>query len=781
MQFAIGQPMPRTEDPRLVTGRGRFTDDVVLPGQLYGHVLRSPYAHADVAGIDADEARRAPGVVAVYTVEDLDRAGIGDLPVLVRPRNRDGSDLFCPPRPVLARGRVRHVGEPVAFVVAQSHMAARDAAELIAVDYEPLDAIVETARARDGNAVQLWPQAPGNVALDWSIGDEAGTAAAFEKADAVVEIALVNNRVVVAPMEPRAALGIWDGIDRRYTLHACSQGAHKMQKPLAEHVLKVAHGDLRVVTGDVGGAFGMKNFLFQEYVLVLFAARQLGRPVKWTGDRSEAFVSDTQGRDHVTRAAMAFDAQRRILGLRLDVTANIGAYLSQFAPFVPTSASTGVLSVVYDIPQIFAHVRPVYTNTVPTDAYRGAGRPESNYVVERLMARAARIFGLQRDELRRRNAIAPEQFPYQTQVGYIYDCGEFARHIAMARELADLDGFEVRRAEAMGRGRLRGQGFTCYVDRCGGGGPDMADLRIDAMGNVTLFVGTQTNGQGHETTYVQLVSARLGIDPGKVRVVQGDTDVIAFGSGNGGSNFAAVGASAGNVAVDRAIEKGRRIAANLLEAADVDIAFENGSFEIVGTDRRVSLAEVARAAYDPAKLPRGEDVGFQVIGTFKPQGPGFPNGSHVCEVEIDPETGVLELLRYVTVDDFGNVLNPLLVDGQIHGGIGQGLGQAIAEETVYDPESGQLLTGSFMDYRLPRAGDLPMIETHRIAVPTARNPLGVKGNGECGAIAAPPVVMDAILDALSPLGIEHLDMPATPMKIWRAIRDARDAQERMQP
>ena len=777
MQFAVGQPMPRTEDPRLVRGQGRFTDDVNLPGQLYGHVLRSPHAHAEVRSVDVEAARRAPGVVGVLTIDDLDAMNLGDLPVIVRPNNRDGSPLFAPSHPVLARGRVRHVGEPVAFVIAESHALARDAAEMIEVDYEPLPAVVETARAREADAPQLWPQAPGNVALDWSIGDEAGTMAAFEKADAVVELALVNNRVVIAPMEPRAALGIWDGVDGRYTLHACTQGGHKLRGPVAG-VLKVPEGDLRILTGDVGGAFGMKNFLFHEYILVLAASRRFGRPVKWTSDRSEAFLSDTQGRDHVTKAAMAFDADRRILGLKVDVTANMGAYLSQFAAFVPTMASTAVLSVVYDIPQIFAHIHPVYTNTVPTDAYRGAGRPESAYLVERLLTEAAVRFGMDPAEIRRRNVIRPDQFPYQTQVGFIYDSGEFARTIELAREAADIAGFETRRAEASGRGLLRGQGLVCYVDRCGGGGPDMADLRIARDGTVTLFVGTQTNGQGHETTYVQLVSARLGIDPSRVRVRQGDTDTVAFGSGNGGSNFAAVGASAGKVAVDLAIEKGRRIAAHLLEAGAHDIAFEGGAFRIAGTDRQVSLPEVIAAAYDPAKLPQGEPIGFQVVGTYKPEGPGFPNGTHVCEVEIDPETGVLTVERYVCVDDFGTVLNPLLVDGQIHGGIGQGLGQAIAEDTVYDPESGQLLSGSFMDYRLPRASDMPMIETHRIEVPTARNPLGVKGNGECGAIAAPPVLMAAILDALAPAGVTQLDMPATPMKIWRAIRDAA---ERKQP
>ena len=772
MQFGIGQPVPRTEDPRLLTGRGRYTDDVSVPGQAFGFVLRSPHAHADLGAIDVSAALEAPGVIGVLTAADLAADGIGDLPVLSLQKNRDGSALFTPPRPVLARGRVRHVGEPVAFVVAETLAQARDAAELIAVDYTPLPVVVETGRAMSPDAPCLWDEAPNNVALDWEIGSEAATAEAFARADGVVELELVNNRIVVAPMEPRAAVGQWEPYDDRFTLHACSQGAHKMQRPLAERILKVPHGSLRVITGDVGGAFGMKNFLFHEYALVLVAARRFRRPVKWTGDRSEAFVSDTQGRDHVTRASMAFDADRKILGMRVDVTANIGAYLSQFAPFVPTSASTAVLSVVYDIPTLHARVRPVYTNTVPVDAYRGAGRPESNYVVERLMTKAAKTFGMTPDAIRRRNFVRRDQFPYKTQVGFVYDCGEFEQHLDKALSKADVAGLEARRAEARARGRLRGLGLTCYLDRCGGGGPDMADLRIDQDGGLILSVGTITNGQGHETTYTQIVADRLGIDPARIRVRQGDSDLVPYGSGNGGSNFVAVGASACNVAVDRAIEKGRRLAAHMLEAAEADIEFERGEFRIAGTDRAIGLAQVAKSSYDVTKLPPGEDPGFQVIGSFKPEGPSFPNGTHICEVEIDPETGTVEVLRYVTVDDFGHVINPLLAEGQIHGGIGQGLGQALAEETVYDPDSGQLLTGSFMDYRLPRAADLPMIETDRIEVPTARNPLGVKGNGECGAIAAPPVLVHALLDALAPLGIEHLDMPATPMKIWRLIRAA---------
>ncbi|MBT7612489.1 MAG: xanthine dehydrogenase family protein molybdopterin-binding subunit, partial [Rhodospirillaceae bacterium] len=734
MQFGIGQPNLRTEDPRLVRGMGRYADDVNLVGQLYGVALRSPHAYAEVKDIDSSAARAAPGVRLVLTAADLAADGVGPMPERALLDNRDGTRMLEIPHPVLVGDRVRHVGDPVAFVVAETAAQARDAAELIEVDYEPLDPAIGTAEALEPGAPQIWAQVPGNLILDWEIGNAASTAKALAEAAHIVELKVDNNRVVVAPMEPRAALGDYDSVDNSFTLHVCSQGTHKLAAPLAT-CLNVTPGSLRVLTGDVGGAFGMKNFLFHEYVLVLAAARRLRCPVKWTADRSESFVSDLQGRDRVMTGRMAFDADHRITGLHVDMISNFGAYVSSFMPFVATLASTAVQSMAYAIPAIHTEVRGVLTNTVPIDAYRGAGRPETGFMVERLLDKAARRFDMSAADLRRRNFIAAEQFPWDTGLGFVYDCGEFERHLDLALTQSDAEGFLARRDEARTRGRLRGLGITGVFDRCGGLGPDMVDMQIDPSGGVTLKVGTQTNGQGHETAYKQIVAGGLGIDPSNIRVLQGDNDLVPYGSGNGGSNFIAVAGSACAITVEKAIEKGRRIAAHLLEAAEADIEFRDGTCRIVGTDRTMSLTDIVAKSYNVSNLPAGEEPGFQVIGSFKPaDGPTYPNGTHICELEVDPETGSIELLRYVAVDDVGTVVNPLLVDGQVHGGVAQGIGQALTEDAVYDRDSGQLLTGSFMDYQLPRADDLPDIECDRISVPTPRNPLGVKGNGEAGAI-----------------------------------------------
>ena len=773
MQFAMGQPNPRTEDPRLVTGGGRYADDENLDGQLWGAVLRSPHAHASIASIDCRDARSTPGVRLVLTAADLEAEGIGSLPFAGAVTNRDGSPIAAIPHPVLATGRVRHVGEPVVFVVAESRETARDACEAVQVDYDPLDAVTGTAGALGEEAPQLWEEAPGNVVLDWEVGDAEAVRSGFAAADRVVELEVVNNRVVVAPLEPRAAIGDYEPESGRFILHACSQGAHKLATPLARDVLKVPGDRLRVLTGDVGGAFGMKNFLFHEYVLVLVAARRLRRPVKWTADRSESFVSDLQGRDRVMKGRMAFDSACRIVALEVDVVANFGAYVSQFMPFVATRAATAIQSMAYRIPAIHTRVRGVMTNTVPIDAYRGAGRPETGFMVERLLDLAARRFGLSGSAIRRLNHVRKEDFPWDTGLGVIYDCGEFARHLDLALDHADVAGFPARREEAARRGMLRGLGVTGVFDRCGGMGPDMVDLDIDSEGKVLARVGTQTNGQGHETVYTQIIADRLKVDPTRIRILQGDNELVPFGSGNGGSNFIAIAGSACLIAVGHAIDKGRRITAHLLESAVEDIVFEDGVFRIDGTDRTLTFEEVAAAAGDPAGMAEGEEPGWRVSGTYKaPDGPAFPNGTHICELEVDPETGMTELKRYVAVDDAGVVINPLLVDGQMHGGVAQGIGQALTEEALYDPGSGQLLTGSFLDYQLPRASDLVMIETDRIEVPTTRNVLGAKGVGETGAIGSPPAVINALVDALAPLGIDHIDMPATPLKVWKAIQNA---------
>ncbi len=768
--IAIGQALPRTEDARLLRGLGRYTDDIDLPGQAYGAVLRSPHAHADIGAIDAGPARRAPGVLCVLTAADDDIASLGAIPF--NPiDNRDGTPMARIPRPVLAGARVRHVGEPVAFVVAESAAAARDACELVAVDWQPLAAVVGAARAIAPGAVQLWPQAPGNLVLDWEIGDAAAVRAAFAGAAHIVELTVANNRVAAAPLEPRAAVAAWDAGAARFTLHVSSQGPLKLARPLADGVLKLPQGALRVLTGDVGGAFGMKNFLFHEYVLALVAARRLHRPVKWTAERGESFVSDLQGRDRAMTGRMAFANDGRILALDVDVLADFGAYVSQFMPFVATRAATAIQSMCYDIPALYTRVRGVVTNTLPIDAYRGAGRPETAFLVERLLDEAAQRLALAPARLRRRNHI--RSFPHRTGTGFVIDGGDFGRHLALALQAADAAGFERRRAAARARGMLAGLGLAGVFDRCGGGGPDMVELRIDPSGGALLAVGTQSNGQGHETAYAQIVAARLAIDPAQVRVRQGDSDLVPYGSGNGGSNFIAVGGAACHVATQLVITKARRIAAHLLEVREDAIRFDHGVFFSPGSNRSLALAEIARLALDSANLPPGEKPGLQVTGSFKPpDGPTFPNGSHVCELEVDPETGAVALLRYIAIDDVGQVVNPLLAEGQAHGGIAQGIGQALGEHAAYDSDSGQLLAGSFMDYALPRAADLPPFETGRIAVPTRRNPLGAKGNGEIGAIGAPPAVINALIDALRPLGIRHIDMPATPLKIWRAIREA---------
>ncbi len=766
---AIGAAFPRTEDARLLRGQGRFADDVDLPGQAYGAVLRSPHAHADIAAIDTGPARRAAGVLCVLAAGDDDIDRLGAIP-FNGVRNRDGTPMAPIVRPVLARDRVRHVGEPVAFVVAESAACARDACELVEVDWRPLSAVVGVERAIAPGAAQLWPQAPGNVVLDWEIGDRAAVREALAGAAHVVELAVANNRVAAAPLEPRAAVAACDAGDGRLTLHVSSQGPLKLARPLADEVLKVPRGALRVLTGDVGGAFGMKNFLFHEYALALVAARRLGRPVKWTAERGESFVSDLQGRARTMSGRMAFDDGFRILGLEVDVLADFGAYVSQFMPFVATRAATAIQSMCYAVPALHTRVRGVVTNTLPVDAYRGAGRPETAFLVERLLDEAAHRFALAPAELRRRNHV--RRFPHRTGAGFVLDGGDFARHLDLALRVADEPGFRRRRAASRARGMLRGFGLAGVFDRCGGGGPDMVELRIDPSGGALLAVGTQSNGQGHETAYTQIVADRLAIAPALVRVRQGDSDLVPYGSGNGGSNFVAVGASACHVATERAIAKGRRIAAHVLGAPQGEVRFDDGVFRAAGSNRALKLAEIA--ALDAAHLPAGEEPGFQVTGSFRPSdGPTFPNGTHICELEVDPETGAVTLLRYVAIDDFGRVVNPLLAAGQVHGGVAQGIGQALAEHAAYDEASGQLLAGSFMDYALPRAADLPPIETGRIAVATARNPLGAKGNGETGAIGAPPAVVNALLDALRPLGVRHIDMPATPWKVWRAIREAR--------
>lgn len=775
-QFGVGQPMRRLEDQRFLTGQGRYSDDIALPGQAFAAVLRSPLAHAELSAVDTAAAREAPGVLAVYTAEDLSADGIGDIPCVAPMPGKAGSGTIQPPHAVLARGRVRHVGDPIAFVVAETAAQARDAAELIEVDYDELPVVADTKAAVAPDAPRIWDEAPGNVCLDWEIGDRAATEAAFARASHVTRIELVNNRVVVSPIEPRVAIGDYDAAEGLMTLYTPTQGGMRMRPQLADRIFKVPADKVRVVTPDVGGGFGMKIFVFGEQVMVLYAARKLGRPVKWTSDRTEAFLSDSQGRDQVAIAELAMDADGRFLGLRSSGIANMGAYLSNFAPLIPTGASGKMFSGLYAIPAVYVEVKCVFTNSVPVDAYRGAGRPEAAYAVERLVDAAARDLGLTQDEIRRRNFIAPAALPYTTATGITYDSGDFGRMMEEAMAMADWAGVAARKAAAREAGKRRGIGMACYVEACSAVGQETARLRVDDDGGVTLAIGTQTNGQGHVTAYSQLLSDRFGLAPEMIRVHQGDTAVLDEGGGTGGSRSLLMGGLAIDGAADKVIERSRAIAANLFDAKPADITLGDGAFRHAGSDRSLDLREIAQAARESNSLPGKLRGRIEEISRAQAPEMTYPNGCHVCELEVDEATGAIRIVNYVVADDFGKLINPLLVGGQVYGGVAQGLGQALLEETVYDPESGQLLTGSFMDYCLPRADDLPPISIRLIEdYPCATNPMGVKGAGEAGAIGAPPAVMNALHDALAPLGVAHIDMPATPQRVWRAIGEARAA------
>ncbi|HYD29392.1 MAG TPA: xanthine dehydrogenase family protein molybdopterin-binding subunit [Azospirillaceae bacterium] len=756
-KFGIGQPVPRTEDPRLLTGRGRYTGDLTLAGQAFAVMVRSPYAHADIRGIDTGTARAVPGVLAVYTHADLEAAGVGPVPCQFTVPG-----TVTRPRPALAGGRVRHVGDAVAFVVAETPEAARDAAERVQVGYDERSAVVDPMAALADGA--------DNLCFTYEKGDATAVDAAFASASRTVTVNLVNNRVVATPMEGRAALGDVDPGSGKLTLYVSSQGVHDLRRQLARKVFMVPEDRIRVVTPDVGGGFGMKLFLYPEYILVLFAASSLGRPVKWVSERIEAFLSDVHGRDHVTRAELALDGQGRFLGLRVATVANMGAYLSNYGPFPPTLSYTAMLTGAYAIPALYARVQGVFTNTNPVDAYRGAGRPEAAYVIERLADAAARETGIDPAELRRRNFIPPQAMPHTTPGGHCYDVGDFARVLDEAVTAADIAGFPARRAEAAERGRRRGLGLAYYVEAAAGGAAEQATIRVDGQGRVTVLIGTQSNGQGHETAYKQIVADRLGLSLDDIEVVQGDSERIAYGGGTGGSRSIPVGGAAVAEGLSLVLTKARYKAAELLEAAAVDVEFAEGVFTIVGTDRWIGWHAVAAGA-----APADGGAAFDETARWAPPGQvaTFPNGAHIAEVEVDPDTGTVHVDRYTVVDDFGIVLNPLLAAGQVHGGIAQGLGQALMERCVYDPETGQLLTGSLTDYALPRAVEVPFIDLRFSGTPSATNMLGMKGAGEAGAIGAPPTLINAIVSALSDYGVTHIDMPATPETVWRSIRAAK--------
>jgi carbon-monoxide dehydrogenase large subunit len=770
-KFGLAQPVRRVEDPRLLIGGGRYTDDIVLPGMLHVVILRSPHAAAAITSIDTKDAAKLPGVRAIYTAADLKADNIDPLPCAVHLTNRDGSAMASPPHPALADGAVRHVGDPVAFIVADSVKAGRDAAEAIMVDYDVRPAITELAQATEPGAPLVWPEAKNNIVFDWDIGDKAATDAQFAQAAHVTKLTIVNNRIVVSSMEPRAALAEYDAGTGRWTLYANTQGGW-LVKGLIKDVFGVDADKFRVITPDVGGGFGMKLFLYAEHVLTCYAARKLGHPVKWYSDRSEAFLCDTQGRDNITVGELAIDKDGKLLALRTHNVANMGAYLSTFAPYIPTIAGTGVLASVYGFKAVHAHVIGVFTNTVPVDAYRGAGRPESNYLVERLIDAAARELGIDRIEFRRRNMVPPSAMPHSTPVGKKYDSGDFRKVLdAAVKKIAYAD-FATRKAEAKARGKRRGLGISYYLEATGGDPTERAEIRFADDGGVDVYVGTQSTGQGHETAYVQLVSNKLGIDGDRIRIRQGDTDTIPVGGGTGGARSLYSEGQAILVTTDSVIEKGKQAASDVLEAAVADIEFRDGQFAIAGTDRAVDILQLARTQRE--KAARGEkavtldsaevaDINFHT----------FPNGCHMAEMEVDPETGRVELVRYLVCDDFGKAVNPLIVRGQVQGGVAQGLGQAVLERTVYDPDSGQLLSGTFTDYALPRADDLPEIQVELLEIPCATNPLGVKGAGEAGAVGSPPAVINAIIDALAEDGVSHVDMPATPESVWRALAAAR--------
>ena len=771
-KFGLAQSIRRVEDPRLLKGNGRYTDDIVLPGMLHGIVVRSPHAAAKLGAINTTAAASVAGVKAIYTAADLSADGIGPLPCAAPVQNRDGSDMANPPHLALAEGAVRHVGDPVAFIVADTASAARDAAELVSVDYDIQPSVTDLAHVTDADAPLVWPDVKQNIAFDWGIGDKAATDALFATAAHVTSLTVVNNRVVVASMEARAAIADYDSASDRWTLYANTQGGWLI-KNLLGTVFQTEPAKFRVVTPDVGGGFGMKAFLYAEHALTCYAARKLGQPVKWASDRGEAFLADTQGRDNVTLGELAIDKDGTFLALRTRNVANMGAYLSTFAPYIPTLAGGAVLSGVYNFQQIYANVLGVFTHTVPVDAYRGAGRPESNYLLERLVDAAARELNIDRAELRRRNMVPQSAMPHATPVGKTYDAGDFATVLDAALMRMDYAGFAARRAEAARRGKRRGIGLAYYLEVTMGDPTERAEIRFAEDGFVDVYVGTQSTGQGHETAYIQLTSQRLGIDGEKIRVRQGDTDTIPVGGGTGGSRSLYSEGQAIQVTADAVIDKGKLAAAEALEAAPADIAFADGRFSIVGTDRGIDI--ITLAATQRQKAAAGEHASTldtaEVVNVAEHT---FPNGCHMAEVEVDPETGMVEIVRYRVCDDFGKTVNPMIVRGQVHGGVSQGLGQALLERTSFDA-AGQLVTGSFMDYALPRAADFPDIEVDLIEVPSVSNPLGVKGAGEAGSVGSPPALINAIIDALSVDGVTHIDMPATPESVWQALSMAKAA------
>jgi len=778
MSEGIGAAVKRKEDKRFITGRGKYTDDIRLENQAYGAFVRSPHAHAEIKGIDASAALAMDGVIAVHTGPELKADAIGDIITGWAISSKDGNPMNVGAWNPMATARVRHVGEPVAIVIAESQALARLAAEAVEVDYEELPAVAAATSALEDGAPLLHDNVPGNLIFDWEIGDEAAADAGLAGATHITELDIVNNRLAPNAIEPRSAIAVYNDIDDHYTLYTTSQNPHVARLVLSAFYNVAPEHKLRVIAPDVGGGFGSKIYIYPEEITCLWASMKTGRSVKWTSDRSEAFMTDAHARDHVTKARMGFDADGKIVGLKVNTVANIGAYASLFATATPTYLYGTLLSGQYNITNVYCDVKAVHTNTVPVDAYRGAGRPEATYVMERLMETAAREMGMDPAELRRRNFIT--EFPHQTPVIMTYDSGDFHALLEKGQAAADIAGFAARKAEAASRGKLRGIGYSCYIEACGiapskavgslGAGVGLwesAEVRVNPVGTIEILTGSHAHGQGHETTFAQVVSDRFGLPMDNITIVHGDTDKVQMGMGTYGSRSGAVGMNAIVKAMDKVEAKVKKIAAHTLEASEDDIVIEDGEVKVAGTDKKMAWHEVGLAAYTAHNLPDGMEPGLKEGAFYDPTNFTFPSGTYICEVEVDPETGVVEIVRFTAADDFGTVINPMIVEGQVHGGVTQGIGQALLENVVYD-EDGQLITGSYMDYCMPRADDVPSYVLEHSTTVAPSNPLGVKGCGEAGAIGSPPAVINAITDAI---GNNNLTMPATPQKVWAAIQE----------
>ena len=773
-RYSISQPVTQVEAPRLVTGKGRYTDDVTLPRQAYAVFLRSPHAHADIVRLVTAEAEKLPGVLAILTGKDYAADGLGPVIGISPLKRRDGSPMFRPPRPALVADRVRHIGQSVAIVVAESIAQAKDAAEHIDVEFAPLSAHVTTADANDPETPEIWDGCPNNEPVYVEHGDEAAVDAALAGAAHVVREHFVVNRVAACTMEPRAVVADYDQGRDHYTIYACHQRPYIWRTMMTKHLFDIPENKMTIIAGDVGGSFGMKGGLYPEIPLAAWASRRVGRPVKWTCERSEGLVSDDQARDMVVDAELGLDAEGRFVAMRLSSNNNVGAYVTMIG-FISTNGIAHSVCGPYATPAVHGRAAAVLTNSVPVSNYRAPGGAPGTYVIERIIDMAAREIGMDPAEIRRRNLIPADAMPFTLPIKQTYDCGDFTAVLDKCLAKADYAGADARKEEATARGKLRGVGVSSTVDPSAGPSPETAELRFDPGGTVTVLVGSTAGGQSHETIYTQIVSDRLGIDAETIRVIEGDTDKLSWGTGTGAARTATIGGTAVFKAVDKIIDKGRQIAAHLLEAAEADVEFSDGAYIVSGTDRSVGFDEVARTAFMPGKLPPEIEIGLYETATWSPEVGNVPNSAHVCEVEIDPDTGTIEVARYTAVHDVGVELNPLLVDGQVHGGIAQAVGQAVMENVVYDPDSGQILSGSFMDYAMPRASDLCNYDVDRHPVPTTTNPLGVKGAGECGTVGGLAAMMNAINDALAPLGIRNLAMPATPERVWRAIRDRKQA------